>query len=360
MLVTFAGPAYFNYNIAAAFPPPGQGGVITWNHTVGQGEVDFWNGYASAGISFNFYQQTSASAATLLAPVRRPTIATFNTQMTVNGYVQVGNSTTAQGLGVYGFLNVTTYANIDGGATITGGLTTDIAVVNNWSAVNGASGTNRIQYFQTAGVSRWGIGGSSAPESGSGNTGTEFQIARYSDAGAYLDSPLSISRSNGQVSIYSGGLAVAGFISTNNNLYVNGVNTANRNIVWQTSGVGRWTAMATGDAESGTGNTGSNFALYRMTDAGGFLDSPLYITRSTGQVQIGGGGLLVNGQTNFNGVTYLSQAFGVTCACKERMRHSACHDPQFGSPVSGFQCASQQIISAAGRRSRRVGRVPIS
>ena len=37
-----------------------------------------------------------------------------------------------------------------------------------------------------------------------------------------------------------------------------------------------------------------------MTDAGGFLDAPLYITRSTGQVAIGGGGLTIAGPTNTN------------------------------------------------------------
>ena len=140
---------------------------------------------------------------------------------------------------VFSISRASGYISIPGGATITGGLTTDIAVANDWSAVNGAKSTNRLQYFQTAGVSRWAIGGNAIAESGSGNIGTDFQIARFSDTGAYLDSPLSIVRSNGQVAIGTGGLAVAGYIMTNSTLYVNGINTTNRNIVWQTSGASR-------------------------------------------------------------------------------------------------------------------------
>ena len=52
---------------------------------------------------------------------------------------------------------------------------------------------------------------------------------------------------------------------------------------FQTSSVNRWVVESDGSAESG-GNAGSNFGIGRYTDAGIFIDFPLFINRATGVV----------------------------------------------------------------------------
>jgi hypothetical protein len=63
--------------------------------------------------------------------------------------------------------------------------------------------------FQTAGLNRWWLFTDQVAEGGS-NTGSDFHIYRYTDAGAYLGEGLSITRSTGLVSL--GSVAVAGNI----------------------------------------------------------------------------------------------------------------------------------------------------
>lgn len=50
------------------------------------------------------------------------------------------------------------------------------------------------------GVVRWQFGKSATAETGS-NAGSDFQVYRYSDAGAYLDAPLTVRRSTGDVTM---------------------------------------------------------------------------------------------------------------------------------------------------------------
>jgi hypothetical protein len=77
------------------------------------------------------------------------------------------------------------------GGTLTGALALDGTV---------AAGTRYIS-GRTSGSNRWVmyLGGSGA-ESG-GNVGSDFQIQRYSDAGTFIDQPLTITRSSGAVAL---------------------------------------------------------------------------------------------------------------------------------------------------------------
>jgi hypothetical protein len=61
---------------------------------------------------------------------------------------------------------------------------------------DGAAGNDRGLIIQSSGASRWFVDGDSTAESGS-NAGTNFAIHRYSDAGSYLGTPLTINRSTG-------------------------------------------------------------------------------------------------------------------------------------------------------------------
>lgn len=59
--------------------------------------------------------------------------------------------------------------------------------------------------FRTSGNNRWIISGANASaETGSGNIGSNFDITRWSDAGAYIDTPLVIMRNTGMVGIPNG------------------------------------------------------------------------------------------------------------------------------------------------------------
>jgi hypothetical protein len=68
----------------------------------------------------------------------------------------------------------------------------------------GASGNQNLFYGYTAGVSRWGlVFGNDTAESGS-NVGSDLTFNRHNDAGTYIDSPLTIIRSTGEIVISAG------------------------------------------------------------------------------------------------------------------------------------------------------------
>ena len=74
--------------------------------------------------------------------------------------------------------------------------------------LNNTAGSYRLLEFTTANVARWEMGVGNDAESGS-NAGATFNITAFADSGAYIASPLSITRSSGLTSI-SNGLTVSG------------------------------------------------------------------------------------------------------------------------------------------------------
>jgi hypothetical protein len=90
------------------------------------------------------------------------------------------------------------------GGTLSGDLTVSKAVpalILN----KPASGSSSVVYGRNNGLDRWSlVPGSNAAESGS-NTGSDFAINRYNDAGTYIDTPLNINRASGVV--WANGLA---------------------------------------------------------------------------------------------------------------------------------------------------------
>lgn len=80
-------------------------------------------------------------------------------------------------------------------------------------AINKPAGNSRFLAFLSGAVLRWKIEATNATETGSGNAGSNLAINRYSDAGAVIDSPITISRSTGIVDFALtptvGGVAVA-------------------------------------------------------------------------------------------------------------------------------------------------------
>jgi len=70
-------------------------------------------------------------------------------------------------------------------------------------AINNAAGTSRQLRYQTGGLARWYTAASNEAETGA-NAGSNYLVTRYDDAGVYIDSPLSISRSTGIVTLLNG------------------------------------------------------------------------------------------------------------------------------------------------------------
>lgn len=126
--MTFSGLSYFVYNSAGAYPSTANLGLAPmFNFSNAAGEVDFFNTYTSATDSFRFYQQTGASAATLVGTLTT-TAAIFP------GEIRTGSTT----------LHRTTVALTDGAGSSAGTLTNAPAVGNptKWIPIND-NGTTR-------------------------------------------------------------------------------------------------------------------------------------------------------------------------------------------------------------------------
>ncbi|NDE18435.1 tail fiber domain-containing protein, partial [bacterium] len=92
------------------------------------------------------------------------------------------------------------------GAAISGGTVT----VTSPLAITGTvAGNVRSLRMQTSGSTRWEVGPGFDAESGS-NVGSTFWITRWSDAGAFLGTPIAIARATGVVTFESQVLVTAG------------------------------------------------------------------------------------------------------------------------------------------------------
>jgi hypothetical protein len=140
--------------------------------------------------------------------------------------------------------------------------------------------------LQTAGKRRWGIEETAHAESG-GNAGSDFKIARFNDAGEYVDDSFYIYRNTGNISIVKDlnvvGDIIVGDGAGSRNLFIDGAVSAWRTLSFQTGGVTRWILRANTAAESGS-NVGSDLELTGRADDGTWINTPLKIIRSTGDI----------------------------------------------------------------------------
>lgn len=101
------------------------------------------------------------------------------------------------------------------------------------------------------------------------------------------------------------GDTMTGLLTLPDNLVLtNTVASNTRAVVYQTSGSSRWALAADTAAESGT-SVGSNFDFDRIDNSGVFIDVPLQILRSNGQVGIYDGLQLTGNGTSTGGLTVL-------------------------------------------------------
>src|SRR5574340_399479 len=121
------------------------------------------------------------------------------------GFKLIGDGTTTPSkyirarAGLLEFVNDANSANVTpsnylplAGGTMTGSLT----LSSNPLLLNAPSAAERYFSIQTNGATRWRFGGTSDAETG-GNAGTNWVLTSFNDAGAYLNTPVSVNRATG-------------------------------------------------------------------------------------------------------------------------------------------------------------------
>ena len=138
------------------------------------------------------------------------------------------------------------------------------------------AGNVRQLRMQTSGSTRWEVGPGFDAESGS-NVGSTFWITRWSDAGAFLGTPISIARATGVVTFESQVLVTAGGTSPNyapGIAFTNDTNTG----IHQVSGNSDTLSIVTGGTERvrvdasgnvGIGNPSAQARLHCFTASDG-------------------------------------------------------------------------------------------
>ena len=166
-----------------------------------------------------------------------------------------------------------------------------VPVITTEGQINGAAGTLRSLLYRTAGSNRWAIQSNTTAEGGS-NAGSDFEIRRYSDAGADLGLQLSINRATGNVTTNAGGgyFYSLGSLYGQNTIGCIGNSGTTRSIRFVDGSLNsRWQLNANATAESSTA-TGADFEFRRYDNSGADLGLVMAVTRSNGNITFNGGG----------------------------------------------------------------------
>lgn len=225
---------------------------------------------------------------------------TVRTQCQILGFAIENFTSTANGTAMSFATTATGTTTLATRLTLTSTTATfSVDTVQSNASVNNSAGTNRSFQWLTGGSPRWVARANATSETGSSNAGSDFEIRRYSDAGADLGLAMAINRANGNIFLNQGGgrcyfqgtrtditstVNIIDSTGTNRSLRFTDGNVANR-----------WALIANSTAESGS-NAGTNFELRRYSDAGADLGLVMAVTRSTGDITFNGGG----GKTTFS------------------------------------------------------------
>jgi hypothetical protein len=174
-------------------------GVVSFNSRTGAVTLSANDVSAAGGALLASPTFTGVPA----APTAAPGVST--TQLATCAFVSAAISAATGVASFNGRAGVVTLTAADltnaGGALLSGATFTGDVVVSGPSsafALNKSAGANNnVIYGQAGGINRWGLVLGNATAEGSGNVGSDFNIARYSNAGALIDYPLSITRSSG-------------------------------------------------------------------------------------------------------------------------------------------------------------------
>jgi hypothetical protein len=201
-----------------------------------------------------------------------------------------------------GIANPTTKLHLDGGATaLIANLDANVSVAKSISFRSDNS--NRIN-LEVSGT-----------ESGS-NAGANFFIRRYSDAGALIDTPLTITRSTGLITLatalagtsasFSSTATASAFIPSGASIPTNGMYLSAANTLdFATNSTNRLSISSTG-AATFTGTTGDRLTLYNSGNNsvinGLKIDSDIYPGITFNARSSTGGGIIGGGKIVYNSV----------------------------------------------------------
>ncbi len=156
------------------------------------------NGSTAGGVALrvnNVAKATQSSTAFTFVSGNPVTVSDTTASSTTAGALLIGTGTAATSVTFGGGSG-----NIGGSLTL-GGVASIIKVGSDAATgaaitINGAATNNRLINFQTGSVARWQVLANSTAESGS-DAGSNFSIAAYTDAGAFIDFPMAITRAAG-------------------------------------------------------------------------------------------------------------------------------------------------------------------
>lgn len=183
----------------------------------------------------------------------------------------------------------------DGRATFSGEIfqnTMDPLLVLNTNAPSGVHGASLN--WQRNGNNRWILQGARSDNESGSNAGSDLILSRYSDAGAYLDSPLTVKRSDASLTLtgllWEANPVGPSVIAINN--IATAQNSGASNVNFYRNGVPHWAIQGSNSA-----NANDDFNIYRFNDSGAYLDNPIGIERATGNINLSPNVTLRSGQS---------------------------------------------------------------
>jgi hypothetical protein len=189
--------------------------------------------------------------------------------------------------------------------------------------VNGTSTNNAFLGFASAGSNKWSVG----------NVQSDHRFRIYNEAAT---SELFTILPTGEIGI--------GIANPFANLHIDGGASINRVIMdaninvakifsFRSDNSPRWAFRVDG-TESGS-NAGADFAIRRYTDAGAFIDAPLSITRSTGNITFGTGMTYDNVNSRL-GINNSSPLVGLDVATTDAIKIPVGNNEQRPTGANGY------------------------
>lgn len=212
----------------------------------------------------------------------------FNSSIVAAGTVQTtwidgsANTTTGVGIGGAGGLTI----NGAGGLNVNAGsVTVTRTTADAYLEANANAGRLVGTLLKTGNTNRWGILSNNVAEGGS-NSGSNFVIRRYNDAGTSLGDALTIARATGLVSapsLEAQNLTVSTMLKSQN-IQVDAAAANYRSIKFTTSGSERWGFVMENSAETGT-SAGGNLWMTKGNNSG-VSSNVMHFDRDSGNVTV--------------------------------------------------------------------------
>jgi len=271
-IVTVLGTGDYKLDEALAAQPPGNlppeitsqcilvGRIIVLKSATTATKIDsaLATQFSSAGVTDHSGLsglQGGATAEYYHLTLAQHTIATQPASASVSGYADTSTQTFAGAKTFTGITSLTNVANNFGSNTGTG--TTSVGI-------NSAAGNYRLVYFKSGGLIRWGVGASGDAESGS-DAGSALHIRAYTDAGAFIDTPIVINRvAGGAITVYrpvtmNDGVDFAFGATTGTKI---GTGATQKIGVWGATPIVRPTALTATATTAPAGGTGATAGAY--------------------------------------------------------------------------------------------------